>query len=110
MPRVGADRQLEVDLGPEQLVRHLDQDAGAVADRGVGAGRAAVIQVDQRGDPVADDRVAASALDIGNRGDAAGVTFVLRVVQPLGGGCCRVLHGRPPVVGGATASRPARLD
>ena len=54
---------------------------------------------------VVHDRVAASALDIGHRRDTAGVTLELWVVQPLGGGCCRVLHGRPPVVGGVTALR-----
>src|SRR6476619_2607408 len=101
---IGTDRQSEVDVVPEELVRDLDQDAGAVTDGGVRAGRAAVVQVDQCGDAVADDRVTASALDVRHRGNTAGVVLVLRVVQPLGGGCCRELHGRPPVVGRATAS------
>ena len=105
VPRIGALRQLEVDDRSEQRVRDLDQDARAVTDRGVGTGGAAVVQVDQRRDAVVDDRVAAAALDVGHGGDTTGVTFELWVVQPLGGGCCRVLHGRPPVVGGAAASR-----
>ena len=84
---------------------------GAVTDGRVGAGGAAVVEVDQRGDAVVDDRVAAAALDVGHGGDTAGVTLELWVVQPLGGGCCRVLHGRPPVVGGVTASRrPGTVD
>ena len=105
VPRVGTDRQLEPGGRTEQLVRHLDQDAGAVTDRRVGTGRAAMVEVDQRGHPVVHDGVAAPAFDVGHRGNAAGVTLELWVVQPLGGGCCRVLHGRPPVVGGVTASR-----
>ena len=38
-------REVEVDDGPEEAVRHLDEDAGAVADVGLGVGGPAVVEV-----------------------------------------------------------------
>src|SRR5664280_1001935 len=73
----------------------------------VRTGRSAVVEVDQRGDTVGDDGMAAAASDVGDGGDTARVALEARVVQPLGGGCCRVLHGRPPVVGGEAATGAA---
>ena len=48
-------------------VRHLDQDAGAVAGVGLAAAGAAVLQVDQDLERLADDRVRPAALERGRR-------------------------------------------
>ena len=85
--------QLEVDDLAQEGVRHLDEQPGAVAGVDLGAGRAAVVEVVQRGQRVRDDRVAAPALDVRHEGDAAGVVLVRAVVQPCGPGC-RVRAGR----------------
>ena len=80
----------------QKAVGHLDQDAGAVAGAGVGAAGAAVFEVDQQVERVADDRVRALALDVGDEADAAGVVLVSRSVQPRFGATLR----RPPVLWG----------
>ena len=69
-----------VDLAQE-AVRHLDEDAGAVAGRGFAAAGAAVQQVDQDAQPLLDDRVRAAALDVDDEADAAGVVLVDGIVQ-----------------------------
>ena len=79
-------RQGETQLGAlarEELVRDLDQDAGAVAGSRIAAAGAAVRQVDQNLDALEDDVVRLLALDIGNEADAAGIVLVARVVQAL---------------------------
>ena len=77
----------------EELVRHLDQDAGAVARLGVGAHRAAVSQVLEDQQPLLDDGVALLALDVGDEADAAGIVFVGWVVQTLRLGKTGLVHG-----------------
>ena len=47
--------QLEVDDRAEELVRDLDQDAGAVAGVRLGAAGAAVLEAEQRGERLAHD-------------------------------------------------------
>ncbi len=79
-------RQREAELGAlarEELVRDLDQHAGAVAGFRIAAAGAAVRQVDQNLDALDDDVVRFLALDIGDEADAAGVVFLGRVVQAL---------------------------
>ena len=79
-------RQGEAELGAfagEELVRDLDQDAGAVAGFRIAAAGAAVGQVDQNLNALDDDVVRFLALDVGDEADAAGIVFVARVVEAL---------------------------
>ena len=77
-------RQLEAAHGPQERVGHLEQDAGAVAGVGLGAGRAAVVEVAQRGECGLDDPVRRDPGQGGDERDATRVVLVLSVVQPLG--------------------------
>ncbi len=63
-------------LGAVELVRDLDQDAGAVAHQRVGADRAAVVEVLEDLQALLDDRVRLQALDVRDEADAAGVVLV----------------------------------
>ena len=60
-------------------IRHLDQDAGAVAGVRLAAARAAMLQVDEQLQALLDDRVRTSALDVDDEPDAARV--VLRIAD-----------------------------
>ena len=74
---VGALRRQRKRHGlPEETVRHLHEDARAVTRVGVGAGGAAVFEVDQQVERVPHDGVRADALDMGDEADAAGVVLV----------------------------------
>ena len=68
----------------QEPVRHLNQDAGAVAGVRLAAARAAVQQVDEDLQPLLDDAVRAAALDVDDEADAAGVVLVARIVQADG--------------------------
>ena len=70
----------------EELVRNLNENAGAVAGFGIAAAGAAVGQVDEDLDAFGDDVVGFVAFDAGDEADAAGVVLVAGVVQPLWGG------------------------
>ncbi len=88
-------RQLDALLGhflAVELVRDLDQDAGAVAHELVGAHGAPVIQVLQDQQALFDNRVALVALDVGDEADAAGIVFIGGVVQTLGNHECSPQH------------------
>src|SRR5579885_992397 len=77
-------RQFEAELGGllgQEPVRHLHQNAGAVAGARIGADGAAMLQIEQDGDRVLDDLVRLAALDIGNKTDAAGIFFLRRIKQ-----------------------------
>ena len=79
-------RQLDALLGhlfAVQRVGQLDQDAGAVAHQLVGADGAAVVQVLQDLQRLADDVVALLALDVGDEADAAGVVLVGGRIQAV---------------------------
>ena len=67
----------------QKLIRHLDQDASAVARFRVGANGTAVLQIAQDVETVLDDLVALLVLDIGDEANAAGIFFVARVIQTL---------------------------
>ncbi|MET3246990.1 hypothetical protein ABIE53_003735 [Burkholderia sp. OAS925] len=69
-----------------ETVRNLDQNARAVAHERIGADSAAVVEILQNLQALLDDLVTFLALDMSDEADAAGVMFVLRVVQPLRGG------------------------
>ena len=75
--------QLEVGDRAEEGVRDLRDDAGTVAGAGVGADRAAVLEVAQRVERGGDDVVAGGAAQGGDHGQPAGVLLVGRVVQAL---------------------------
>ncbi len=82
--RVGADRrEFEVDLGAQEGVRDLGEDAGAVTGVRLCAGGAAVLQVAQDGQRLLDDGVVGDAGQRGDESDATGVVLVSRVVQAL---------------------------
>ena len=66
----------------EEFVRHLHQEAGAVAGTFIGAHGTAVLEVAQGGQGGVDDVVARLAAERGDDGQAAGVLLVLRVVEP----------------------------
>jgi hypothetical protein len=74
-------RQVEVDLGAQQRVGDLREDAGAVAGVRLGAGRTAVVEVVQGGQPRGHDLPRGTTLHVGDEGDATGVLVVGRVVQ-----------------------------
>ena len=79
-------RQGEAELGAlarEELVRNLDQHAGAIAGFRIAAAGAAVRQVDENLDALDDDVVRFLALDVGDEADTAGIVFVARVVETL---------------------------
>ena len=83
---------------PQEAVRHLDQDAGAVAAVGLAAARAAVQQVDEQLQPLLDDRVRPPALHVDHEPHAACVVLVLRIVEALRPRwlCAGSGHGRAP--------------
>ncbi len=79
---------------------HLHEDAGPVAGGHLGPGGTPVGQVLQRRERLADQPVAAAALEVGHQRDAAGVVLERRVVQGRAGVAwrvrreCRVLRCR----------------
>ena len=68
----------------EELVRQLQQHAGAVARVHLAAAGAAVQQVDRHFERLPDELVRPLALDVHDEPDAARVVLEARVVQPLG--------------------------
>ena len=67
----------------EELVRDLDQNAGAVAGARVGADRAAMLEIAEDGEGILDQLVRGAALDVGNEADPAGILFERGVVKSL---------------------------
>ena len=72
-------------LAREELVRNLDQDAGAVAGFRIAAAGAAVRQVDQDLYALDDDVVRFLTLDVGDEADAAGIVLMAGIVKTLRG-------------------------
>ncbi len=73
-------------LGRQELVRDLEQNAGAVARLRIAAGRPAVLEVQQDADPALDDIVRAHAPQVGDEAHTAGVVLEARVVEAAGAG------------------------
>ena len=67
----------------EEVVRDLNEHAGAVAGQRVGAHRAAVLEVGEDLERVGDDLMRLAALEVGDEADAAGIVLVRRVVKAL---------------------------
>ena len=80
-----ASGQGEVDALAEEAVRDLDQDAGTVADVGLGVGGAAVVEVAQRLQPELHHAVRAAAVHVGHERHAAAVVLEAGVVEALSG-------------------------
>ena len=79
-------RQSETKLcafAAEELVRDLNQNAGAVAGFRVASARAAMRQVDEDLNAFGDDFVRWLAVDVDNKANTAGVFLVARIVQSL---------------------------
>src|SRR5262249_769033 len=70
----------------DEGVRDLEEDARAVAGVLLAAAGAAVLQVDEDLHGLADEVARFAPLEVHDEADAAGVVFVLRVVQALLGG------------------------
>ena len=66
----------------QEPVRHLKQDARAVAGVRLGALGAAVLEVEQRGDRLVHDVAAAAAVHVHDHGHPTRVVLVRGVVQP----------------------------
>ena len=69
-----------------ELVGNLDQDPRAVAGVVLAAAGAAVVQVAQRRQAVADELVRLAPLEVDDEADAAAVVLVSGVVEALGDG------------------------
>ena len=76
-------RELEVDHGPVQRVRHLDQDARTVAGVRFGARRTTMLEVRQRAQAGGDELVARHPVEVGDERDAARVVLETRVVEAV---------------------------
>ena len=80
-------RQLEAELGAfgrKEPVRDLRQHAAAVAELGVRAHRAAMVEVDQNLQALFEDVMRLAVLHVGDEADAAGIMLVGRIVERLG--------------------------
>ena len=79
-------RQLIADHRPDEPVRHLEQDPGAVAGLRIRSGSSPVLQVRERSQPAYHRLVRRHAVQARDEGDTAGVVLEGRVVQatPLG--------------------------
>ena len=90
-------RQGEGQALAQEPVRHLHENARAVAGIGVRAGGTAVLEVNQQVEGLAHDAVRPKALDVSDEADAARIVFVSRSIQSLVAGVLRlVCHTRAP--------------
>ena len=78
----------QVDAGitgcaPQEFVRHLKQNSGAVPRARIATLRAAVREIFEDLQTLTDDVVRFLALDVDDKADPAGIFLVSRVVEPL---------------------------
>ena len=86
---IARGRQLDASLRRhrrEKLLRHLDQDAGAIARERIAAAGAAMREVFQHLEPLPDDLVALPPVQVDDEPHAAGVMLIGRIVEALGWG------------------------
>ncbi len=86
--RNGLARELEAELGAfgrEEPMRNLGQDAATVAERGIRAHRAAMVEIDQDLQTLFENVVRLAVLHVGDKADAAGIMLLGRIVEALGG-------------------------
>ena len=79
-------RQREAELAAlvlEEVVRDLNEHAGAVAGQRVGAHGAAVLEVGEDLERVGDDLMRLAALEVGDEADATRIVLVRRVIKTL---------------------------
>ena len=69
----------------EEIVGHLEKDAGPVTGQGITAAGAAVGEIFEYLETLTDDPVAPPAVHVDDEAHAAGVVFGRGVVEPLGG-------------------------
>ncbi len=79
-------------LAPEEAVRHLQQDAGAVAGVRLAAARAAVLEVDEHLQGMLDDGVRGHPLQMRDEADATRVVLEAWIVEAMRPGSTVVLH------------------
>ena len=84
--------QLEVELGAQEGVGDLHQDAGAVAGPGIGPYRAAMGQAHQDLQALLDDAPAFEILDVADETDTARIVLIGRIVETLDGGKGMKVH------------------
>ena len=83
---VARRRQLEaffLGLGDKELVRDLNQHAAAVAGLGIGAGGAAMVEVEQDLEAHPHDVVRLGVVHVGDEADAAGIVLLGRIVEAV---------------------------
>ena len=69
-----------------------DEHAAAVAELGVGAGRAAMIEIDEDLQALLQDVVRLAVAHVGDEADAAGIMLPGRIVETLGARQERIGH------------------
>ncbi len=88
-------RQREAELlafAPEERVRRLEEDPGAVPRVLLRSGGAAVLQVEEHLQRLQHDVVRGASLDVGHESEAAGIVLQRRIVEPLLGRRSCVCH------------------
>src|SRR4029078_13426286 len=79
-------RQFESKLGGflrKEFVRHLHQDAGAIAHPWIGTDRAAVLEIAENAQSVFDELMRLAALDVRDEADAARILGERGIVETL---------------------------
>ena len=82
-------RQVHSELGAfldEELVRDLHKNAASIAELGIRADGAAMVEVQQDLQRLFDDLVCLAIVQVGDEADAAGVASMQRIEEALGGG------------------------
>ena len=92
-------RELEVHDLPQETVRDLEQDAGAVTGVGLGAHRTAVLEVDQGRYGLVHDVPRPASVHVHHERDATRIVLVLWPVQALGAVSGAHLVALPVVTG-----------
>ena len=80
-------RQVDAELGAfgrEEAMRNLHEHAAAVAELGVGADRAAMVEIDEDLQALLEDVVRLAVAHVGDEADAAGIVLPGGVVEALG--------------------------
>ena len=85
-PVLAGHRQFDAGItgcAPQEFVRYLEQNSGAVPRAGIATLRAAVRKIFEDLQTLTDDVVRLLAFDVDDKADPAGIFFVSRVVEPL---------------------------
>jgi hypothetical protein len=74
-------RKCEAEDLPQEPIRHLQEDAGAVAGVRLAAAGAAVLEIDQDFERARDDRVRSAAGYVNDEADTARVVLERRIIE-----------------------------